>query len=121
MAQLIDTIQTKIKTPSTKPFSPNRTYVIAGGNGGLGRAIAGWMVKEKGARNLLLLSRSGATSEDSKATIRELRERGAVVESHICDICDKEALQSVLERYQDMPPIAGCIQASMVLRVSDCI
>ncbi|CAO2654476.1 Nn.00g112090.m01.CDS01 [Neocucurbitaria sp. VM-36] len=109
-------IPTKIKTPCTKPFDPNRTYVIAGGNGGLGRAIAGWMVKEKGARNLLLLSRSGATSEDSKSTIRELRETGAVIESPICDICDKEALQSVLGRYQHMPRIGGCIQASMVLR-----
>lgn len=79
------------------------------------------MVKEKGARSLLLLSRSGATSEDSKVAIRELRETGAVVESPICDICDKEALQSVLERYQHMPPIAGCIQSSMVLRVSDLI
>lgn len=77
------------------------------------------MVKEKDAKNLLLLSRSGATSEAAANAIRELRDTGVVVEAPECDICDKEALQQVLERYQHMSPIAGCIQSSIVLRVSD--
>jgi NADPH:quinone reductase-like Zn-dependent oxidoreductase len=38
------------------------SYLIVGGNGGLGQSVAHWMVL-RGARNLILLSRSAATSE----------------------------------------------------------
>jgi NAD(P)-dependent dehydrogenase (short-subunit alcohol dehydrogenase family) len=93
--------------------------VIAGGTGGLGRAIASWMVKEKGARNLLLLSRSGMGAAGAEETVKELREYGGIIEAPSCDICDRSALHSTLERYRDtMPRIGGCIQSSMVLRDS---
>jgi NAD(P)-dependent dehydrogenase (short-subunit alcohol dehydrogenase family) len=96
-----------------------KTYVIAGGTGGLGRAIATWMVKERGARNLLLLSRSGVQKKEAQEVVNDLREYGATVECPACDICDELALRTVLERTKiTMPPIGGCVQASMVLRVS---
>jgi NAD(P)-dependent dehydrogenase (short-subunit alcohol dehydrogenase family) len=104
---------------STWNFDSDKTYVIAGGTGGLGRAIASWMVKEKGARNLLLLSRSGMAAASAEETVKELREYGGVIEVASCDICDLSALRSTLERYRDgMPRIGGCIQSSMVLRDS---
>jgi len=40
-------------------FDGHGTYVITGGNGGLGQFLAHWLAK-KGARNLLLVSRSGS-------------------------------------------------------------
>lgn len=76
------------------------------------------MVYERHAKNLLLLSRSGDAKEDVAHMLAELRKQGATVEAPVCDISNIDTLRSVLERYQTtMPKIAGCIQASMVLRV----
>lgn len=48
----------------------------------------------------------------------EMRENKIRVECPVCDITDARALNSVLRQYSEtMPPIKGCFQASMVLRV----
>ena len=100
-------------------FDGEKTFLIAGGLGGLGRSIARWLVR-RGARNLMLLSRSGPDGNDEAlAMLKDLREMRILVECPICDITDVGSLQSVLQQYSKiMPPIKGCFQASMVLRVS---
>lgn len=105
----------------TKPsfsLTKDATFVIAGGLGGIGRSIAAWLV-ERGARNLILLSRSGASNPHAQALVDELTSKGACVQTPGCDISDKNALESTLAaclKNANMPPIKGCIQASMVLR-----
>lgn len=101
-------------------LSSNNTYVIAGGLGGVGRSIARWMV-EHGARYLVLFSRSGPSDLATKQFVQELQARGVTVNTPACDVADAESLQSVLETIKiSLPPIAGCIQAAMVLKVSSC-
>ncbi|KAG9228044.1 hypothetical protein BJ875DRAFT_538404 [Amylocarpus encephaloides] len=51
-------VLTSLKTKPSYSFYPNATFVIAGGLGGLGRSIARWLAT-RGARNPILLSRSG--------------------------------------------------------------
>lgn len=105
---------------STKPsfyIDKDSTYLIAGGLGGLGRSIARWLV-DRGAKNLILLSRSGAKSEISLTFLEEMRQCGTRVAAPPCDVTDVSSLHAVLEQCaMDMPPIKGCIQGSMVLRV----
>ncbi|KAK4200776.1 lovastatin diketide synthase LovF [Triangularia verruculosa] len=97
-------------------FDVNGTYVIAGGLGAMGRIIADWMVA-KGARHLVLLSRSGATSPETFKFVEGLQNRGATVYSPSCDAADKESLRMILDHCKaHMPLIKGCIQAAMVLR-----
>lgn len=99
-------------------FSSKKSYVIAGGLGGVGRSIARWMV-EHGARYLVLISRSGTSNVAAERFVQELQAQGVTVSTPACDIADTESLQSVLETVKtSLPPIAGCIQAAMVLRVS---
>ncbi|KUI65003.1 Lovastatin diketide synthase LovF [Cytospora mali] len=64
-------IKVNIKTKPTYNFSKDATYVIGGGLGGLGRSFARWMVR-RGARHLILLSRSGPKSDATKDLIVEL-------------------------------------------------
>lgn len=108
-------------TPEQKPtwyFDSDASYVISGGLGGLGRSTARWMVSRK-ARNLILLSRSGAKDDVAQALINELECKGAKIMTPCCDVSDKGELTNVLKHCADqMPPIKGCIQGSMVLRVS---
>ncbi|KAH2773310.1 hypothetical protein KXW10_002572 [Aspergillus fumigatus] len=110
-----DEVMTVLETRPEYLFSPNETYLIAGGLGGLGRNIARWFV-ERGARNLILLSRSGSQNPHAPDLIRELEAKGARVATPACDITDRECLKAVLYEFgQTMPPIKGCVQASMVV------
>ncbi len=43
-------------------FDPNKAYILVGGLGGLGLEVAYWMVT-RGARKLVLVSRSGMYSD----------------------------------------------------------
>ena len=73
----------------------------------------------RGAKNLLLLGRSGARSEAAQTLLDELRTQGVQMEAPPCDITDAKALSTVLESVsKTMPPIKGCIQGAMVLQVS---
>lgn len=99
----------------------NATYVITGGLGGVGRSIARWMMR-RGAKHLLLLSRSGARSEAALALLEELESNGVEAAAPPCDISDETALSSILSYCsQRMPRVKGCIQGSMVLKASSCI
>lgn len=92
--------------------------MIAGGLGGQGKSIARWM-QTKGAKHLLLLSRTGSTSQSAKEYIAEMRELGMSIEAPPCNVADATALRRVIDSVATyMPPIRGCIQASMVIQVS---
>lgn len=98
-------------------FDPYCSYVISGGVGDLGRCLAMWMAR-RGARNLILLSRSGPRSEAAKSTIRDLQELGVRVRTPLCNIADISSLQDALQQLKDMPIIKGCVQAAGALKVS---
>jgi hypothetical protein len=104
---------------SLKPeynFSDNATYVVAGGLGGIGRQIARWLV-ERGAKHLILLSRSGPNgNERSALLVKELQAIGVEVRCPRCDISDLTSLQQALESCKNMPPISGCFHAAMSIR-----
>lgn len=71
------------------------------------------------AKHLLLLSRSGATSESATALLNELQENGVNAAAPPCDISNEAVLVSILAQYaKAFPPVKGCIQGSMVLKVS---
>ena len=75
-------------------------------------------MSERGASNLLLLSRSGQR-EQVRDFIETLQNKGVQIYAPQCDIADAESLREVLANAATrMPPIAGCIQSSMDLRVS---
>ncbi|KAH9906956.1 fatty acid synthase S-acetyltransferase [Xylariomycetidae sp. FL2044] len=97
-------------------FDPGASYLIAGGLGGLGRSITKWMVK-RGARNLILLSRSGVSSRSASAMVEELQKLKIKCFTPTCDVSRADALKRTLEDCRQlMPPIKGCINATMVLQ-----
>ncbi|KAF2465949.1 BcPKS1, polyketide synthase [Lindgomyces ingoldianus] len=111
-----DTVPVLLKYEPHYQFDPNASYVIAGGLGGLGRSAARWMT-ERGARNLILLSRSGPKSQSAKDLIRDLEAQGKQVEALPCDVACRSTLSSTLSQcLQKLPPIKGCIQGTMVLK-----
>jgi acyl transferase domain-containing protein/NADPH:quinone reductase-like Zn-dependent oxidoreductase/ubiquinone/menaquinone biosynthesis C-methylase UbiE len=110
-------------THSRYRFTSSATYVIAGGLGGIGRQIITWMVK-RGAKHILTLSRSGVgNNEEKRKYIASLEAKGVNIQLGVCDISDRQALEETIQKASvAMPPIKGCFQAAMVLRVSpDCL
>ena len=67
----------------------------------------------RGAVNLLLLSRSGPSTEAARHMVAEMTAQGVRVETPSCDAADLVALETTLSKYSNvLPPIKGCIQAS---------
>jgi KR domain/Phosphopantetheine attachment site len=71
----------------------------------------------KGARNLIYVSRSGASSPESIKFINDLSSAGVRVEVLSCNIADEQKLSASLNlALETMPPIRGVIQGAMVLK-----
>ncbi|KAI6381444.1 hypothetical protein MCOR25_001140 [Pyricularia grisea] len=103
-------------------FDSKASYLIAGGTGGLGRSLARFLAS-RGARHIILPSRSGAGEAGSKVSelLVELRSRGVNIEAPRCDVADEASLVATLKDCHDrlgMPPVKGCINAAMVLQDS---
>ncbi|KAI1820011.1 BcPKS1, polyketide synthase [Xylaria intraflava] len=110
-----DRVPTLLQPKYSCYLDASLTYIIAGGLGGLGRSAARWMCQQ-GARNLILLSRSGPSSPVAQALVRELRGKGVSVETPRCDVSNSTSLSAALQSCAHMPPIKGCLQATMVLK-----
>lgn len=108
-----------VPTSRAVELSPSDTYLIVGGLGGIGRSIATWMI-DRGARNLVLLSRSAdSLSQETLNWLQGLRNaKGAVVRVEKCDVGDRDQLALTLDAINaTMPTVKGVMQAAMVLRV----
>ncbi|PHH89077.1 hypothetical protein CDD83_6687 [Cordyceps sp. RAO-2017] len=110
--------QVKATHPTAAPnrLPGHATYVIIGGTGGLGLSIAGRLV-QRGARHLVLLSRSGKVSAELEQLAQQGRAVGAVIHVKRCDVGDERSVTALVgELQRTLPPIRGAIHAAMVLR-----
>ncbi|KAL2004487.1 hypothetical protein VTN00DRAFT_3459 [Thermoascus crustaceus] len=97
-------------------FRPDASYLLVGGLGGIGRAMALWMT-DHGARNLIFANRSGLSKEEARYTVDQLQQRGVKVKVYSCDVSKSEQVSKLVnESSTSMPPIRGAIQGAMVLR-----
>lgn len=91
------------------------TYLITGGLGGLGLALAGWMVVN-GARHLVLLGRKGAESEEQRSAVAKLKGAGAEVVVAPADVSQSSDVHAVLRRIKErMPALRGIVHAAGLL------
>jgi NADPH:quinone reductase-like Zn-dependent oxidoreductase len=103
--------------PPALALNPNGTYIMSGGLGALGLAIANHLVNH-GARHLLFLSRSGAVTSEQKDALRNFRDRGCKVDSVKCDITNANQMKKAASICKENHwRITGIIQCAMVLRV----
>lgn len=95
-------------------FQQERSYLLVGGLGGLGRAVASWMV-EHGARNLVFLSRTALHAVESDTFVEDLESQGCRVQLVAGSVCELGDVKKCVA--QATAPIAGVLNMSMVLRV----
>jgi acyl transferase domain-containing protein/acyl carrier protein len=95
-------------------LNSHATYLITGGLGGLGLKVAHWLV-DQGARNLVLVGRSGA-SPHSAQQLSELKEVGVQVLVAQADISQEAEVRNVLAEIAiSLPPLRGIIHLAGVL------
>jgi len=95
-------------------LQPDRTYLVTGGLGGIGCAVAGWLA-DRGAGAIVLNGRRPPDAE-AEETIRQLRERGADVRVELADVTDTDAMDRILSRIdRELPPLGGVIHSVGVL------
>jgi acyl transferase domain-containing protein/acyl carrier protein len=87
------------------------SYLVTGGMGALGLAVAEWLVTQ-GAAHVILTGRS-APGKNAERVIQELRSRGASVEVSLGDIADEDGLPD--GRDTGLPPVRGVIHAAGVV------
>jgi NADP-dependent 3-hydroxy acid dehydrogenase YdfG len=99
----------------TPVFRSDRTYLLTGGLGGLGRAIAVWMV-EHGARHLVFLSRSAREGSGIDGFLNDLRSQDCQVQLVAGSVGNMADVQRAVDAANAIKPIAGVINLSMVLK-----
>ncbi|MDP2901743.1 MAG: SDR family NAD(P)-dependent oxidoreductase [Methylovulum sp.] len=105
----------EIPDRSTLQLSENASYLVTGGLGGFGLRTAQWLAG-KGARHLILISRSGPVSIEAKAALADFKAQGITVRTAACDVTDKAALTALLKQCDAaMPPLKGIIHAAAVI------
>ena len=104
---------------TTPPLAAGRlrrdgTYLVTGGLGGIGLALAEWLA-ERGAGTVVLNGRRAPDAAAERA-IETLRARGFRIEVEPADVTDTAALDAMLERMDGtLPPLSGVIHSVGVL------
>jgi len=96
------------KAATPKILRPDKTYLITGGTGKIGLQLAGWLA-QKGARSLVLTSRSGATTDFQLDQIEHIR-KTANVEVVIADAGNREEMARLIGALDGK--LAGVIHAA---------
>ncbi|KAK2603436.1 hypothetical protein QQS21_004387 [Conoideocrella luteorostrata] len=94
-------------------FRKDHTYWLVGLTGDLGLSLCEWMIQH-GARHFLITSRHPNIQE---SWLNEMKDRGAIIAIHVCDVTIKEQIQAVYQQAMaTLPPVAGVAQGAMVLQ-----
>ena len=92
----------------------DRTYLVTGGLGGIGCAMAGWLA-EHGAGEIVLNGRRPPDSATGNL-IESLRQRGFAVHIELADVTKPAELDAMLARMAaELPPLGGVIHSVGVL------
>lgn len=102
-----------VKAAPKPGLCSDRSYLVVGGLGGLGKAVVTWMV-ENGARHLVFLSRSGDSYQDTRDFLPELQSQGCQTLAFAGSVSRKADVEAAVQGAS--VPIAGVDNMSMVLK-----
>ncbi len=95
-------------------WAPGGTTLVTGGTGGIGARVGRWVVG-RGARRVLLTSRSGPGAAGAAALAAELASAGASVEVIASDISQRSEVEGLLAHIAvDGPPLTSVMHAAGV-------
>ncbi|KAI1132296.1 polyketide synthase [Nemania abortiva] len=96
------------QTAAPVHFDPEASYILVGGLSGLGRTIVRWMA-ERGARNLIIWSRSGSNglTSHAKSLRRDMAAKGISIQLVTCDVSDREQVNRAVQEAASKSTVRG--------------
>lgn len=92
-----------------------KSYVLVGGLGGFGLELTNWLVN-RGARNIVLNSRSGLKTGYQASMVRRWTERGVRVTIDTSDVTTERGAEALLRAGNQLAPVGGVFNLAAVLR-----
>jgi acyl transferase domain-containing protein/acyl carrier protein len=96
-------------------IDPQAAYVITGGFGAFGMKVAGYLIAQ-GARHLVLVGRSGVTTDEATRRIAEWRGRGVKIREARIDITHYDAVDALFAEISAERDVRGIVHAAGVVR-----
>ena len=93
---------------------PEKSYLLVGCLGGLGRSLSSWM-KARGAHNFVFLGRSGCDKPQAKELVDHLRRSGANVVTVRGDVSNVSDVAQAVRACRTLGPVGGVVHAAMGL------
>ncbi|PYH44655.1 type I polyketide synthase [Aspergillus saccharolyticus JOP 1030-1] len=111
-----DMVKVLPRAPVAAKFSDEATYIVVGGQRGLGRVFCVWLARH-GARHIVALSPSEPDKPLTRGLEKDLHRSGAQLHALRCRVKDKTQLQAAL-RYcrESLPPIREVLHAGLTVR-----
>ncbi|XP_037610720.1 fatty acid synthase [Sebastes umbrosus] len=94
---------------------PSHSYIITGGLGGFGLELAQWLT-ERGARKLVLTSRSGIRTGYQAKRVREWQSGDVKVLVSTNDVSTPEGTERLIAEARALGPVGGVFHLAMVLK-----
>ncbi|PIO30637.1 hypothetical protein AB205_0176770 [Aquarana catesbeiana] len=96
-------------------FPPTKSYIITGGLGGFGLELAQWLI-ERGARNLILTSRSGIRNGYQAKQVQSWKEAGITIVVSTKDVASIGGTRQLIDAASQLGPVGGIFNLAMVLK-----
>ena len=100
--------------PGAMPIKREATYLVTGGLGGLGLCLARLLARQ-GAAHLLLIGRSGVSTETQRQAVAELQGLGTEITVAAADVADAAQLAALLAALPADRPLRGVVHAAGLL------
>ena len=90
----------------------NACYLVTGGLGALGLSVAKWLVTQLGAKNLILVGRSGSNPA-ADIVLNELKSQGAAITIYKANVTSDEEIQRLFATISSLSaPLKGIIHCA---------
>lgn len=110
-----DSDSLRLKAIAQTACNQHKTYIIVGGLGGFGLELAQWLI-DRGARNLVLTSRSGIRSGFQARKVRQWRHQGVSVRISTNDVVTECEAEALIKESAALGEVGGVFNLAMVLQ-----
>ncbi|KAH8201465.1 hypothetical protein TruAng_004389 [Truncatella angustata] len=90
------------------------TYLIAGGTGGIGRALVPWMIG-RGAKNVVILGCSASTNPKVQEILKQYEGTDVCVRAIPCDAGSRTDMIRASQAISDLPRVRGVVHSAICL------